>query len=1019
MSDIMRPISFANLIEWSLSEYKKQGRVFGLDKSKFYENRSGNRFETPFGDRIASAVGPAAGPHSQLAQNILVSYLAGARFIELKTVQKMDGEEIRHAVAKPCINAEDECYNCEWSTELTVQEAFDEYVKAWVAIKVLAVEFGLSDGKDFAYNMSVGYDLEGIKLPKMDAFIEDLKDASETPAFKEAISFLREHPGLFEKVDGSVIESISPALCHSATLSTLHGCPPDEIERIAFYLLTEKGVHTFVKCNPTMLGYDYVRTTLDDLGYDYIVFPDKHFLADLQYEDAVGIFTRMLAVAEKEKLAFGVKLSNTCPVDVTRGEVPSEEMYMSGRSLMPLTISLAVKLSKAFDGKLPISYAGGVDAFNLKDLLEVGIGPVTQATTLLKPGGYMRFLQMARETESSLGGARRVDVEKLEKLAEETLADPRLQKRWREKVASRKTDSELPLFDCYKAPCKEGGCPIEQQIPEYNTLVARGEYHEAMRVIAIDNPCPTITGILCAQPCREHCTRLDYEESVHMRDIKKKAADEAQDALIDGTSAAPIRSRKKVAVIGAGPGGLAAAYYLRRNGIETHVFEKRAASHGIVRYAIPNFRISEDEIDRDFRLVKAVGVDFHFKADPNFSLRELKKTYDYVVIATGAWAKGRVPVEGGGGSVLDALDFLIQSKEGGLPDLGKRIAVIGAGDVAMDAARLAKRLPGDPEVAIVYRRTEMYAPASQDEFDSAMEEGIEWLELLAPVSYDGKELVCEKQRLGAFDESGRRSCQGMGERVTLEFDTVIGATGARVDKGLFEKLGMNLDSYGDPRLSAAMESSLDGVYVVGDCRKGPSTVVAAMGDAKKAALDILAREKLENDFVQVSVPVDEALILGRRGEMEYSCLPSEEGHRCLICDQVCRICTEVCPNRANVAIPVAGFGNSEQILHIDGMCNECGNCASFCPHAGKPYKDKLTVFWSEEDFADSENVGFLKLAGGDYRIRDDRGRISELAEDQLEQVAGAEMAAVIGVVTSDFPWLLNEAHDCSQHQAGK
>jgi putative selenate reductase len=175
MSDIMRPIGFANLIDWSLREYKENGRVFGLDKSKFYFPKGDKRFRTPFGDEIATPVGPAAGPHSQLAQNIIVSYLAGARFIELKTVQKMDGEEIRHAVAKPCINAEDECYNCEWSTELTVQEAFDEYVKAWVALKVLAVEFGISDGNDFAYNMSVGYDLEGIKLPKMDASLKGSK----------------------------------------------------------------------------------------------------------------------------------------------------------------------------------------------------------------------------------------------------------------------------------------------------------------------------------------------------------------------------------------------------------------------------------------------------------------------------------------------------------------------------------------------------------------------------------------------------------------------------------------------------------------------------------------------------------------------------------------------------------------------------------------------------------------------------------------------------------------------------
>ncbi len=197
-------------------------------------------------------------------------------------------------------------------------------------------------------------------------------------------------------------------------------------------------------------------------------------------------------------------------------------------------------------------------------------------------------------------------------------------------------------------------------------------------------------------------------------------------------------------------------------------------------------------------------------------------------------------------------------------------------------------------------------------------------------------------------------------------------TGARVDKSLFETLGMNVDSYGDPRLSSAMESSIDGVYVVGDCRKGPSTVVAAMGDAKKAALDILEKEALEHDFVHVEVPVDEPTIVERRGELVAGRLPSEEGLRC--------------------------------------MCNECGNCATFCPHAGKPYKDKLTVFWSEADFADSENIGFLKLTDQAYRIRDERGRVFDALVHELEAKAGKEMTAVITAVTTEYPWLLNNEH---------
>ena len=272
MSEYMRPLPFNQIIEWALSEYKNEGRVFGVRKEDFYINKTGKKLKTVFGDEISSAVGPAAGPHSQLAQNIIVSYLTGSRFIELKTVQKMDGKEIQEAVNKPCILAEDECYNCEWSTELTVGEAFNEYIKAYFAIQVLAKEFGLADKKDFAYNMSVGYDLEGIKTTKVDNYIEGLKDASNTEIFKECKKFLEE-TDLLEKFGKDDLEKISPNVCNSITLSTLHGCPAHEIESIATYLLTEKNLNTFIKCNPTMLGYEYARKTLDAVSYTHLTLP--------------------------------------------------------------------------------------------------------------------------------------------------------------------------------------------------------------------------------------------------------------------------------------------------------------------------------------------------------------------------------------------------------------------------------------------------------------------------------------------------------------------------------------------------------------------------------------------------------------------------------------------------------------------------------------------------------------------------------------------------------------------------
>ena len=175
-----------------------------------------------------------------------------------------------------------------------------------------------------------------------------------------------------------------------------------------------------------------------------------------------------------------------------------------------------------------------------------------------------------------------------------------------------------------------------------------------------------------------------------MRDVKLKAADESQQLYVKNISAADLRTDKKAVVIGAGPGGVAAAVYLRRNGLEVDVFEKRAKSHGIVRYAIPDFRISEEQIDRDYDIAVAEGVNFHFNCNPDFDLADLRQDYDYVVVAVGAWAEGRSPVKEGKDKVHDALEVLLTAKEEGAPDMGRRVAVVGAGDVAMDCARLAK-----------------------------------------------------------------------------------------------------------------------------------------------------------------------------------------------------------------------------------------------------------------------------------------------------------------------------------------
>lgn len=1006
MSDMMRPLSFEHLMGWARQELAHDSAIFGIHTTSFWHPDDRRTITDSFGDQIANPVGPAAGPSTQLSNNILACYLSGARFMELKTVQKMDGAELMACVPKPCIEMMDEGYNCEWSTELTVQAAFDEYVRAWFACAFWGVELGIGWVGDVAFNMSVGYDLEGIKLPKIDDFIEGLKDASATPVWAECHDWLAANLDSFENFTADDLAKIPTQISNSVTLSTLHGCPAGEIESIAMHLITEKGLNTFVKCNPTMLGYDYARDALDRLGFDYIAFDDHHFTADLQFSDAVPMLHRLADAAAERGVRFGVKLTNTFPVQVKAGELPSEEMYMSGRSLLVLSMSLALKLSEAFDGALPISYSGGVDALNIESILSTGIQPVTVATSVLKPGGPERFAQMARRAAAVMTDAGAIDVAKLRSVVAAIFEDPTYHKRYREKFPSRKTGSDLPLVDCFKAPCEDGGCPIHQQIPEYLELTAAGKYDEAFKVIALDNTSPTINGVLCAQNCREHCTRLDYDTSIHIRDVKLVASDHAQDAFSAAQVAPPLVTDKKIAIIGAGPAGIGAAIFLRRNGIDVDVFEKLDGPYGIVRYIIPKFRISEEQIQRDFKLATDLGVNFHFNADPEYDVAELKKTYSHVIIATGSWGKCMSPVREGQELVIDALDFLWDYVTEGTARVGKRVAVVGAGDVAMDCVRAASRIDGVEKAFIVYRRNEPNMPATQEEVNTVRAEGLEIIELLAPQTYDGAVLHCEEMVLGDKDDSGRRSMRGTGRFVDVAADTVIGATGATINTEPYLRNGLLLDDRGRAVLDYDFRSTVENVFVIGDGRLGPKTIVQAIADAKTAARAIMRDVDVVADYDQPHPTVHEnpTDIRSKRALLVLPKHGADEGSRCLACQDVCEICTEVCPNRANVSVQVGGFADPFQIVHIDGLCNECGNCATFCPHSGRPYKDKITTFWTHEDFEESTNAGFLRTDEG-YLVRLPSGEVTGIVGAEDERLP-RDMAAVLRALQSDYDYLL-------------
>lgn len=995
MSDRMTPIPFSQLLTWVLDEKKKQGTVFGLQRP--YQAGEGQS-RTIFGRKLETPIGSAAGPHTQLAQNIVAAYYGGSRFFELKTVQILDGEDL--PVAKPCIKADDECYNCEWSTELYVPQAQEEYIKAWFLLKVMAKEYQLGDPDGFQFNMSVGYDLDGIKSPKVNLFIDSMRNASETETFKHCKTYLLEHMELFEYLTKEDVENISPEICNSVTLSTLHGCPPQEIERIAVYLLQEKGLHTFIKCNPTLLGYEFARKTMDDMGYDYVAFGDFHFRDDLQYEDAVPMLKRLMKLAEEKQLQFGVKITNTFPVDVKQQELPSEEMYMSGKSLYPLSIALAAKLAKEFDGKLRISYSGGADYFNIKNIVDAGIWPVTVATTLLKPGGYQRLFQMAEFFKESVEFTG-VDPEKTAKLAERARTDKHHVKDIKP-LPSRKMKETVPLIDCFVAPCKEG-CPIHQDITIYLQLAREGKYEEALRVITEKNPLPFITGTICAHNCMSKCTRNFYEDPVGIRIVKLLCAEKGYDSLMKEGKAGSLEG-KKTAIVGGGPAGMAAAYFLTKNGMPATVFEATDSLGGVVKHVIPGFRIEDTAIENDAELIQAYGAEV--KLNTRISgLSELKEQgYDQVILAVGASKPGNLRLEAG--ESINALDFLAQFKktEGNL-DIGKHVVVIGGGNTAMDTARAAKRTKGVEHVYLVYRRTKRYMPADAEELLMAVEDGVEFKELLAPVKLENGKLLCDMMQLTDMDASGRRGVAKTGKQEEVFADTVIAAVGEQVDTSFLENFGIAVNERGKALVNQeTLETSVEGVYVVGDGFNGPATVVEAIGDAKKAAEAILGRPAAK-DFDDQT---EEEIIYSRRGILAETKEAEKESSRCLGCSGICENCVEVCPNRANVAVHVPGR-EKHQILHVDYMCNECGNCRSFCPYDSAPYLDKFTLFANEADFENSKNQGFVVLDRNEVicKVRF-LGNIDTCKASDNDSKVPQALRELMETVCRDYAYLLGE-----------
>jgi putative selenate reductase len=1017
MSDIMRPVPFAELLNRIFSELKSNGSIFGLPVSQFYSEGK-NRSFSVWGEDCQTPVGPAAGPHTQLAQNIVSSYLAGGRFMELKTVQKLDRLEI----AKPCIDAEDEAYNCEWSTEYTLPKAFDEYLKGWMILHLLEGLFNPHvpvGSRSFVFNMSVGYDLEGIKTPPMQEYIENMLNAAAHPKFEQYKAELKQaiqtaplfelelnQGGLLSRVD-----AISPVLTQGITISTLHGCPPQEIEAICRYMIDERGINTFVKLNPTLLGYPRVRAILNDTGFDHVCLSEEAFSHDLQMTDAKAMLKRLFALGKEKGVGFGVKLTNTLGTLNQKGRLPEKEMYMSGRALFPLSINLALELSREFNGELPVSYSGGASKQNIKDIFETGIRPITMATELLKPGGYLRLKDCAMELDGSdQWQMNRIDLTKLEALAAKSLNAHFTQKEWRGPEAIH-VNKPVPLTDCAVAPCKVA-CPISQDIPEYVRLAGEGKYAEALEVIYAKNALPSITGHICDHECQFNCTRRDYEGAVNIRELKKISLEKGwQDYKAKWNVPALNESKPSVAVIGAGPAGLSAGYFLARAGHPVTLFEKEQTAGGVVQNIIPKFRIPRETIEHDIQFVQAHGVQIEYGANPQTRIDELKaRGFKYICLGVGADKGNSIQIAGDNPNIYKSLEFLRAFNSDSSLHLGKKVVVVGGGNTAMDSARSALRVPGVEKVTVLYRRTEAEMPAHKDEYKLAVADGVAFMFLTTPEQFDTDGTVTARvMALGEPDEQGRRRPVATDKTVALKADALITAVGEQVNRSVLEKMGIPMAENGWPQLAEnSCETAVDNVFLLGDANTGPASIVAAIASARKAADAILEREQQSFVPVIAKSKVTQAEVFERKGLIAATLIEPEqiteankaefveqEAQRCLECSYICSKCVDVCPNRANVSLTVPGFNNQVQVVHLDAYCNECGNCAQFCPWDSKPYKDKFTVFSLLEDFHNSSNTGFfidgeavLLRANGDVMQLQLNGlRLEDVPEALVDEVA--------------------------------
>ncbi len=438
-------------------------------------------------------------------------------------------------------------------------------------------------------------------------------------------------------------------------------------------------------------------------------------------------------------------------------------------------------------------------------------------------------------------------------------------------------------------------CPAGVDIPGYIALVHEGRYEEAVRLIRKDNPFPTACAYICEHPCEARCRRNMVDNALNIRAIKRYAVDHADASAIPTLAPA---TGKKVAIIGGGPGGLSAAYYLAIMGHKVTVYEMRKQLGGMLRYGIPSYRLPREKLDKEIEYILSTGIEVktNVAVGTDISFEELRSQYDSIYISIGAHTDKKVGIEGEDSEgVTSAVMLLRGIGDGEMPDYtGKNVVVIGGGNVAMDCVRSAIRL-GAAKVSCVYRRRQADMTAQAEEVEGAIAEGAELLCLKSPTRIEKDEnghctaLWVQPQIIGAIGPDGRPKPNkaAYSPEVRIPADVIIAAVGQGIEAHGFEDTDIKITRGTIDALPSSRISSTDGVFAGGDCVTGPATVIRAIAAGKVAAANIdeyLGFNHLITADVEIPNPrLDSKLPHGRINTMEREASERKHDFECIEC----------------------------------------------------------------------------------------------------------------------------------------